>query len=94
MEPIGPQRSSCDAATVRVKREEGDEKQSALVLGSQGSPAPCSDPAYGGGRGGLDDAAVELRAPSALHAAPAATSDVHPCECSPKIFCFIVLFVD
>ncbi|XP_019732940.1 uncharacterized protein LOC109520264 [Hippocampus comes] len=84
MEPFVPQRTSCDAATVHVKREEGDVKQSALVLGSQGSPAPCSDPAYGGGRGGLVDAAEELRAPSTLHAASTTTSDVHLSSAMPS----------
>ncbi|XP_077396177.1 uncharacterized protein LOC144032293 [Festucalex cinctus] len=76
METTVLQRGSCDAGKVHVKREECDEKQSALVLGSQGSPAPCSDPACGGGRGGLDHAAEELRGLSALHAATTTTTDV------------------
>ncbi|XP_077411676.1 uncharacterized protein LOC144042672 [Vanacampus margaritifer] len=76
METTALQRGSCDAGKVHVKKEEGDEKQSAMVLGSQGSPAPCSDPACGGGRGGLDHATEELRGPSALHVATTTTTDV------------------
>ncbi|XP_037111889.1 uncharacterized protein si:ch1073-357b18.4 [Syngnathus acus] len=74
MEATGLQRGVCHAATVHVKREARDAKQSALGLGSQGSPALCSDPAYGGGRGGLDHATEELLlGPSALHAATTTT---------------------
>ncbi|XP_049602139.1 uncharacterized protein si:ch1073-357b18.4 [Syngnathus scovelli] len=77
MEATGLQRGVCHAATVQVKREARDAKQSALGLGSQGSPALCSDPAYGGGRGGLDHAEEELLlGPSALHAATTTTTDV------------------
>ncbi|XP_077476104.1 uncharacterized protein LOC144089101 isoform X2 [Stigmatopora argus] len=69
MEATFQQRRSCDAAAVHVKSEEGGEKQSALVLGRQGSPAPCSELACGGGGGGLDHTADELGGPSLLHAA-------------------------
>ncbi|XP_061701810.1 uncharacterized protein LOC133514275 [Syngnathoides biaculeatus] len=79
MEATATQRGSCDAATQLVKREEGDEKQSALLLGSQSSPAPCSDPACGGGGGGgrglTDHTAEEMGGLSARHAATTATTD-------------------
>ncbi|XP_054615619.1 uncharacterized protein LOC129171211 [Dunckerocampus dactyliophorus] len=65
MEATSLQAGSCDTATVHVKREEGEEKQSALVLGSQHSPAPCSDPVCRGGE--------ELGDSSQLHTTNTAT---------------------
>ncbi|XP_061557432.1 uncharacterized protein LOC133415408 [Phycodurus eques] len=85
MEATGLQRGSCDAATVHVKREEGDEKQFALVFGSQGSPAPCSDPACGGGgRGAPDHTAEEMGVLSARHAAITATTDAQLSSVMPS----------
>ncbi|XP_077590723.1 uncharacterized protein LOC144208647 isoform X2 [Stigmatopora nigra] len=76
MEATFQQRRNCDATAVHVKSEEGSEKQSALVLGRQGSPAPCSELACGGGEGEGGDGrgpdystADELGGPSLLHAA-------------------------
>ncbi|XP_077476105.1 uncharacterized protein LOC144089101 isoform X3 [Stigmatopora argus] len=77
MEATFQQRRSCDAAAVHVKSEEGGEKQSALVLGRQGSPAPCSELACGGGGGGLDHTADELGGPSLLHAGTNTANKVH-----------------
>ncbi|KAK2894066.1 hypothetical protein Q8A73_016550 [Channa argus] len=55
---------SSDAATMHVKTEVVEENTSALVLGSQESPAPCGDTACrgrgeGGGGGGVDQTAEE-----------------------------------
>ncbi|XP_057716526.1 uncharacterized protein LOC130931627 [Corythoichthys intestinalis] len=75
METIGQQRGSCDAATVHVKSEEGGEKQSALILDRQGSPAPCNELACGGGRG-LDLTADELGGPSVLHVGSTTPTEV------------------
>ncbi|XP_033500316.2 uncharacterized protein LOC117268194 [Epinephelus lanceolatus] len=55
-----------DVAVMHVKTEAVDENPSALVLGSQESPAPCGDTACrgrgggGGGGGGGDQTAEEL----------------------------------
>lgn len=53
-----------DVATMHVKTEAVDGCTSALVLGSQESPAPCGDTACrgGGGGGGVDQTAEELQA--------------------------------
>lgn len=49
-------------AIKHVKSEAADESSSALVLGSQDSPAPCGDTACGGGGGaGGDQTAEELQ---------------------------------
>nr|XP_057904940.1 uncharacterized protein LOC131103067 [Doryrhamphus excisus] len=70
MEATGLQAGGCDTATVHVKREEGEEKQYALVLGSRHSPAPCSDPACRGGE--------EPGDPSQLHTTNTATPELLP----------------
>ncbi|XP_077590724.1 uncharacterized protein LOC144208647 isoform X3 [Stigmatopora nigra] len=84
MEATFQQRRNCDATAVHVKSEEGSEKQSALVLGRQGSPAPCSELACGGGEGEGGDGrgpdystADELGGPSLLHAGTTTAHEVH-----------------
>ncbi|KAE8282969.1 hypothetical protein D5F01_LYC18363 [Larimichthys crocea] len=72
----GSSSSSRDVSTMHVKTEAVDENTSALVLGSQESPAPCGDTACrgggGGGGGGVDQTAEEL-ADTELQAATTAT---------------------
>ncbi len=82
------QRNSSDVATMHVKTEVVDESTSALVLGSQESPAPCGDTACrgGGGGGGGDQTAEEL-ADTELQAATT-TTPVLLCESSSFIVCF------
>ncbi|XP_030591905.1 uncharacterized protein LOC115784717 [Archocentrus centrarchus] len=66
------QGGSNDAATLHVKTEAVDENASALVLGSQESPAPCGDTACRGGGGGVEQTAEEL-ADTELQAATTTT---------------------
>ncbi|XP_070837716.1 uncharacterized protein [Chaetodon trifascialis] len=66
------QGSSGDVAAMHVKTEAVDENTSALVLGSQESPAPCGDTACRGGGGGVDQTAEEL-ADTELQAATTST---------------------
>ncbi|KAM6966806.1 uncharacterized protein LKV04_019211 isoform 1-T1 [Tautogolabrus adspersus] len=63
---------SSDFAAMHVKTEAVDENTSALVLGSQESPAPCGSTACRGGVGGVDQTAEEL-ADTELHAAATTT---------------------
>lgn len=72
------QGGSSDVAIMHVKTEAVDENTSALVLGSQESPAPCGDTACRGG-GGVDQTAEEL-ADTQLQAATT-TTPVLLCEC-------------
>ncbi|XP_038551609.1 uncharacterized protein LOC119885590 isoform X1 [Micropterus salmoides] len=65
------QGGSSDVAIMHVKTEAVDENTSALVLGSQESPAPCGDTACRGG-GGVDQTAEEL-ADTQLQAATTTT---------------------
>lgn len=68
--------SSDVATTTHVKTEAVHENTSALVLGSQGPPAPCGDTACrGGGGGGVDQTAEELQAATT-------TTPVLLCECT------------
>ncbi|XP_041825792.1 uncharacterized protein LOC121629924 [Melanotaenia boesemani] len=60
-----------EVATMHVKTE-ADESPSALVLGSQESPAPCGDTACRGGGGGVGQTAEEL-ADTELQAATTTT---------------------
>ncbi|XP_069557530.1 uncharacterized protein [Brachyistius frenatus] len=68
------QGSCSDVAAMHVKTEAVDENTSALVLGSQESPAPCGDTACrgGGGGGGGEQIAEEL-ADTELQAATTST---------------------
>lgn len=68
-----------DLAAMHVKTEAVDENTSALVLGSQESPA-CGR--GGGGGGGVDQTAEEL-ADTELQAAT--TTPVLLCECSDEL---------
>ncbi|CAK6963372.1 uncharacterized protein LOC128379056 [Scomber scombrus] len=61
---------SCDVATMHVKTEAVDENASALVLGSQESPAPCGDTAC---RGGGVDQTAEVLGDTELQAATTTT---------------------
>ncbi|XP_070704541.1 uncharacterized protein [Pempheris klunzingeri] len=63
--------SGGDVVAMHVKTEAVDENSSALVLGSQESPAPCGDTACRGG-GGVDHTAEEL-ADTELQAATTTT---------------------
>ncbi|XP_067427438.1 uncharacterized protein si:ch1073-357b18.4 isoform X2 [Thunnus thynnus] len=69
------QGGSCDVAAMHVKTEAVDENTSALVLGSQESPAPCGDTACrgGGGGGGGVDQTAEVLGDTELQAATTAT---------------------
>lgn len=85
------QGGSCDVVTMHVKTEAVDENTSALVLGSQESPAPCGDTACRGGGGGLDQTA-EVLGDTELHAAT--TTPVLLCECEElKVDGFTVIFI-
>ncbi|CAJ1075959.1 uncharacterized protein LOC118322856 [Xyrichtys novacula] len=72
---VNLQGSSGDVAAMHVKTEAVDESTSALVSGSQESPAPCGDTACrgGGGEGGGEDQAAEELADNELHAAATTT---------------------
>uniref|UniRef100_UPI0037E96959 uncharacterized protein n=1 Tax=Semicossyphus pulcher TaxID=241346 RepID=UPI0037E96959 len=67
------QGGSSDVAAMHVKTEVVDENTSALVLGSQESPAPCGGTACRGGGGGGGDQTAEELADTELHAATTTT---------------------
>lgn len=82
------QAGSADIGTMHVKTEAVDESSSALVLGSQDSPAPCGDTACrGAGGGGVDQTAEEVQAATT-------STPVLLCECTARrCFRFLSLLI-